>query len=133
MQKDDVIYRQAAIDEIKEIYAWHDNVTKERIIEHFQRLPSAQPDCDEWCHDCKEYDSKRHCCPRLNRVIRQMVKDAQAERKTGRWIRHIRTDLGPKLNDIIECSECRIAFSTENMFRRSFCPNCGSYNGGKSE
>ena len=41
---DDLISRQAAIDEIKEIYEWHDNVTKERIIEHFQRLPSAQPE-----------------------------------------------------------------------------------------
>ena len=41
---DDLISRQAAIDEIKEIYEWHDNVTKERIIEHFVRLPSAQPE-----------------------------------------------------------------------------------------
>lgn len=40
---DDQISRQAAIDEIKEIYEWHDNVTKERIIEHFVRLPSVQP------------------------------------------------------------------------------------------
>ena len=39
---DDLISRQAAIDEIKEIYEWHDNVTKERIIEHFERLPSAE-------------------------------------------------------------------------------------------
>ena len=40
----DLISRQAAIDEIKEIYEWHDNVTKERIIEHFVRLPSTQPE-----------------------------------------------------------------------------------------
>ena len=40
----DTISRQAAIDEIKEIYEWHDNVTKERIIEHFKQLPSAQPE-----------------------------------------------------------------------------------------
>ena len=40
----DCIERQAAINEIKEIYEWHDNVTKERIIEHFKRLPSAQPE-----------------------------------------------------------------------------------------
>jgi len=38
----DCISRQEAIDEIKEIYEWHDNVTKERIIEHFKHLPSAQ-------------------------------------------------------------------------------------------
>ena len=41
---DDSISRQAAIDEIKGIYEWHDNVTKERIIEHFVRLPSVQPE-----------------------------------------------------------------------------------------
>ena len=41
---DDLISRQAAIDEIKDIYEWHDNVSKERIIEHFKRLPSAQPE-----------------------------------------------------------------------------------------
>ena len=34
-------------------------------------LPSAQPySLDEWCHNCKEYDTERHCCPRYNRVIR---------------------------------------------------------------
>lgn len=39
----DTISRAKAIDEIKEIYEWHDNVTKERIIEHFKQLPPAQP------------------------------------------------------------------------------------------
>ena len=38
----DLISRQAAIDEVKEIYKWHDNVTKERIIEHFKQLSPAQ-------------------------------------------------------------------------------------------
>ena len=47
----DLIDRQAAIDEIKEIYEWHDNVTKERIIEHFVRLPSAQPE-QRTCVNC---------------------------------------------------------------------------------
>lgn len=41
--REDCISRQAAIDKIKEIYEWHDNVSKERIIEHFKRLPSATP------------------------------------------------------------------------------------------
>ena len=47
----DIIYRQQAIDEIKEIYEWHDNVTKERIIEHFERLPSAQ--AERMCNGCR--------------------------------------------------------------------------------
>ncbi len=42
--------------------------------------PSAQPDIDEWCTDCKEYDSERHCCPRYNRVIREAVEEAKKDR-----------------------------------------------------
>ncbi len=44
----------------------------------------------------------------------------------GEWTRKTDTRFGPKLNDIIICSECKIAFSTEDMFRRSYCPNCGA-------
>lgn len=43
----------------------------------------------------------------------------------GHWIRHLRNDLGVKLNDCIECSECKTWFTTEELLRRSFCPNCG--------
>ena len=43
------------------------------------KLPSAQPDLDEWCTDCKEYDTERNCCPRFNKVIREALKEAQPE------------------------------------------------------
>ena len=56
----DCIERQAAINEIKEIYEWHDNVTKERIIEHFKRLPSAQPEIVR-CEDCKHWSRESIC------------------------------------------------------------------------
>ena len=46
--------------------------------------------------------------------------------KRGEWERRLDTRFGPKLNDIIICSNCKVAFSTEDMFRRSFCPNCGA-------
>ena len=73
----DLIDRQAAIDEIKALYEWHDTVTEDRTIDHLKRLPSAQPDyiMTEWCTDCKEYDQERHCCPRFNRVIRQTLSE----------------------------------------------------------
>lgn len=29
---------------------------------------------DEWCDDCKEYDTEKKCCPRFNRVIRGAMK-----------------------------------------------------------
>ena len=41
--------------------------------------PSAQPDLDEWCTTCKEYDQERHCCPRWNRVIKETLMEAQPE------------------------------------------------------
>lgn len=44
----------------------------------------------------------------------------------GQWIEHHRTDLGPLLNDMIECSECKVWFSSVEMIRRSYCPNCGA-------
>lgn len=40
----DLIERQAAIEEIKAVFEWHDTVTMERMIEHFNNLPSAQPE-----------------------------------------------------------------------------------------
>ena len=44
---------------------------------YIKDLPPEQPDTNEWCTDCKEYDSEKHCCPRFNRVIRNALKDAQ--------------------------------------------------------
>lgn len=35
---------------------------------------------DEWCTGCKEYDPKRHCCPRWNRVIRETVEEMKHEK-----------------------------------------------------
>ena len=29
---------------------------------------------DEWCTDCKEYDTEKKCCPRFNKVIREAMK-----------------------------------------------------------
>ena len=89
---EDTISRQAAIDEIKALYEWHDTVTEDRTINHLKRLPSAQPEMnlDEWCTDCKEYDHERHCCPRWNRVIRQTLKDMKEEQP-----------------EIIRCKDCK--------------------------
>lgn len=39
----------------------------------------------EWCHDCKEYDAERHCCPRWTKVIRETVKELKQERPKGEW------------------------------------------------
>ena len=50
-------------------------------------LPPAQPEyrLDEWCTDCKEYDTEKHCCPRFNQVIRTTLNEMKSERKKGKW------------------------------------------------
>ena len=29
----------------------------------------------EWCHDCKEYDTEKHCCHRYSSFIRESLQD----------------------------------------------------------
>lgn len=67
-----LIDRQAAIDEIRKDVMG--GLNYESIL---KRLPSAQPELDEWCTDCKEYDQKRHCCPRFRRVIREVAEEVR--------------------------------------------------------
>ena len=40
-------------------------------------LKHEQP--DEWCTDCKEYDTEKKCCPRFNKVIREALKREPSE------------------------------------------------------
>ena len=75
----DTIYRRDAIDAVAEglkgtFFEYRDIAEK-----MLNKVPSAQPDLDEWCTTCKEYDQERHSCPRWNRVIRETLKDAQPE------------------------------------------------------
>ena len=58
-------------------YAKNNNIPITELYDILEQMPSAQPKPDEWCIDCKEYDSQKHCCPRFNRVIRNTLRDAQ--------------------------------------------------------
>lgn len=128
--KDDTIYRQAAIDvarkcRVIEVTPAHMLIDKAEVMTELMMLPSAQPDLDEWCRDCKEYDKERHSCPRWNRVIRQTVEDLKAEqpeRKKERWERHYCEDGYP---DGLTCSKCREWFYFGGK-KPNFCPNCGA-------
>lgn len=78
---DDTISRQAAIDEV---LAWlkdsmSDKKNGKPLTERLKDLPSAQPEQDEWCTDCKEYDSEKHCCHRFGKVIRKTVEELKAD------------------------------------------------------
>ena len=34
---------------------------------------------DEWCDDCKEYDTEKKCCPRFNKAISEALKREPSE------------------------------------------------------
>lgn len=117
----DLIERQAAI-KVASGYCHPANIAKE-----LARLPSAQPDLNEWCTDCKEYDSEKHHCPRYNRVIREALNGAEP-RKPGRW-----SFIG---EDMFECTSCGVVYTTEQLnglrnydtdpYAPRFCPSCGA-------
>lgn len=135
----DTIYRQVAIDALAAAMPSlttpdgsgeldHDiQVTDEAYVDCMQiihDLPSAQPDIDEWCIDCKEYDQQKHCCPRWNRVIRETVEEMK--QKTGKW----EAIEGWDGDVLYRCSECGTEFMLidgtpeENDYH--FCPHCGA-------
>lgn len=91
----------------------------DRIIDG---LPSAQPEyrLDEWCADCKEYDTERHCCPRFNQVIRTTLDEMKSERKKGKWEIYVISMFD---GEDCRCSECG---KTGCVPYWNYCPNCGA-------
>ena len=74
---DDLISRQSVLN----IFTYFDESER---LDMIKMLPSMKRKEDEWCKDCKEYDRKKHCCPRFNRIIREAL-DAVEEQKTMQW------------------------------------------------
>ena len=79
----ELISKQAAIDAVMdEFKRIPTNAIRAKI--RIEALPPAQPEpnLDEWCDSCKEYDKEKHSCPRWNKVIKNTVdelKSAQPE------------------------------------------------------
>lgn len=70
----------------------------------------------------------------IKEAYEQGKRDAQQEQKTGKWIEG-------RDKRFVKCSKCGME-TTRNELRGislfgknepNFCPNCGSYNGGKNE
>lgn len=130
---DDLISRQAAIDEIKEIYEWHDSVTKERIIEHFKKLPSAHPKPYEdmvsrqrLSSDLKKLVAAWKKYPVMAKQIKgveaaiEYVEAIPSARKRGEWIDY--TEDG-----YVECPFCHSATNCDgNKDELHFCFSCGA-------
>lgn len=69
----DLIDRQAAIDAINRgLPGIFFRPVGEFLLHN---VPSAYPETDGFCTDCKEYDSEKHFCPRFNRVIKKTVEE----------------------------------------------------------
>lgn len=108
---DDLISRQAAVETVRKA---KDKSEAHRLL---VQIPSAQPDLNEWCTDCKEYDKERNCCPRWNRVIRQTVEDMKAAQPG--WIP---CDKGEPDEDM----ECWVtAKTTDALYRGNFTKRYG--------
>ena len=48
-------------------------------LDGFKNNPTIEPQLDEWCESCKEYDHQNHSCPRFNRVIRETLDDVRKD------------------------------------------------------
>ena len=125
----DLISKQEAINIAKDLLIkmaeYHQyNQAINNYCAELGKLSSVQPEADEWCTTCKEYDHEKHCCPRFRKVIRMTVQDIE-ERKKGTWIWD---------GDCFICSECGTVF---NWWARSqcsnYCPNCGADMRGEQE
>ena len=89
---DDYISRQAAIDDIKAVYEWHDTVTEDRLIQHIRQLPSAEVQPvrhGHWekigkptwwglyeCSECHKTCSVDHTyCPHCGSIMKEKKND----------------------------------------------------------
>ena len=96
-------------------------------IKALEQEPCYNP--DEWCHDCKEYDHDKHCCPRFNRVIRNTVEEIK-QAKTGHWIEGQTNN--PNIHNIL-CSCCFEGYPSKGHANSQYtkekfqwCPKCGA-------
>ena len=70
---------ERAKSELMQIYGMLSEEKKKALDVAFKAMEKADRGFNEWCHDCKEYDQEKHCCPRFNRVIRETVAEIQAD------------------------------------------------------
>lgn len=132
---EDTISRKEALDALHmclSTNSYDDDVTGDSYICYeeaeyeIEKLPSVQPkyNPDEWCHDCSEYNHDKHCCPRYNKVIRNVVEEIK-QPKTGQWVL-----LDECSNSGYYCSKCHKKLVKEGwsdtVKKIKYCPNCGA-------
>ena len=65
--------REEAIQDLKAIKSF-ERYARGRLALDVAIDALKREQADEWCTDCKEYDTEKKCCPRFNKVIREAMK-----------------------------------------------------------
>jgi hypothetical protein len=91
-------------------------------------IPPAEPwdiyNFDEWCTDCKEYDTENHRCPRWNKVIRRALEENPPDVNCAECVHWVNDVAVP---DRMMCKKLKIP--TEDFF---FC-GWGEWKGADDE
>ena len=113
---EDLIKREDATKAIDETPFLRRPILKHYIKAKIERIPSAEPwdiyNPDEWCTDCKEYDTENHRCPRWNKMIRRTIEENKVVNCCGcvHWVNDVANP------DRMICKKLKIP--TEDFF---FC------------
>lgn len=128
----DTISRQSAIDEIARWIGYLDDDMIGRIQLSLKRLPSADRPQKVIAHIAFGEE-------KLREIVKEAVERFKAEyeitdRPQGEWIGEADgySD-GELVYDTWYCSNCDYVVDDKEPPTWSFCPNCGSYNGGESD
>lgn len=70
--------REEAIQDLKAIKSF-ERYARGRLALDIAIETLKRERTDEWCTDCKEYDTEKKCCPRFNKVIREALKREPSE------------------------------------------------------
>ena len=113
---EDLIKRADAIKAVLNLTMYKGSVPVDSVIYNIKHIPSAEPwdiyNPDEWCTDCKEYDTENHRCPRWNKMIRKTIEENKVVNCCGcvHWVNDV------AIPDRMICKELKIP--TEDFF---FC------------
>ena len=95
-----------------------DYISRKAVLDALHRYFADGFDSDKWWNSTYVLDA-------VNRVPSATPQPKTGQPKTGHWIEHKHGGI-----EHIECSKCRCWFLRKDLIRNSYCPNCGSYNGG---
>lgn len=110
-----------AIELLKGVAVYADTKFKAALNLGIAALEQQEKAFDEWCHDCKEYDKERHCCPRFSKVIRGALDEVNGNLAKARIEAEPAAAVAPvvRCKDCIHNNDCDIQYSAqagENFF-----------------